>query len=203
MRDETSSNIGDLTKVFDDKRQMPTGETLDQIRQNYFIAAQMNGSDDKSVGGLNINTSGRRDNITLEREKKKLGDQILMAMASDSLARLEESLIAKYGEDFAENWAAELLDKDVYGRLMQIKDQDERRSEIARAIQNGVKDGTISTGDLDKTPDIQDWVNARIHQDVLSVNPDKQTFDTEHKLSQGAEELAFDEIFKDTGGPTR
>lgn len=79
----------------------------------------MQGSDDPSIGGLRVNVSGRKNEFAAGSGKAKrstLADDLLF------LDMLEQ----KYGEYFAENWAAELLDEETYSELMKIEDQAER-----------------------------------------------------------------------------
>ena len=59
MNDFNPHHKGALQGLFDTARREVTGETLEQIRDNYYIAAKMRGCDDSSVGGLNINSSAR------------------------------------------------------------------------------------------------------------------------------------------------
>ena len=198
-----------LSETFDAVRRTVTGESLEDLRHNYFVAAKMRGDDDLSIGGLNINQSGRKDDATLAKEKTKRAtdDFLLMALIDESLAALEADLVSRYGEDFAENWAAELLDKDLYAELMQIEDQAERRRAIAIAIQQGLDNGSITRADLNRIPDIQDWLSAHDHEEKLRLSaesPDAGSGDNNHKLTPATnEETAFDTIFSNNSPVTR
>lgn len=167
MDNPNTLKAGDLTRVFDIERQEVTGETLEQIRDNYYIAAKMNGSDDSSVGGLNINASGRQDSATLAKKKEKqaTSDMIMMALLDSQLAEIESAMIDKYGEDFAEQLAADLLDEDTYSKLMEIEDPEERRRAIAKAINDGIENGTIDPDKIYDNPDVKDWLDAHAERE--------------------------------------
>ncbi|MEM7220016.1 MAG: hypothetical protein AAF515_16740 [Pseudomonadota bacterium] len=143
----------------------------------------MNGSDDASIGGIQVNTAGR-DNTHGSQEKKRkraLVDQTTLDMLQDRLRRLEDNLERKYGENFAEIWAAELLDEETYRRAIAIKDQDKRREYIADEIVDGVASGEISADDVKSNPDRQEWLqqrdsirNALAEHSPSSILPDEK-----------------------------
>ena len=93
--------MSELKTTFDESRKLPSGETLEQLRQNYYIQAQMRGSDEQSIGGLNVNTSGRQ-NSAFSKEKKrneKANDAMFYALLNDMrerLADLEASMAQRY-----------------------------------------------------------------------------------------------------------
>lgn len=132
----------------------------DTLRHHYYVAAQMHGSDEKSIGGLNVNTSGRHDTAAAVEEKRKQStdDAMFLAMLEQSLAQIETAMIEKYGEDFAEQLAAGYLDKETYQALMKIEDAEERRRAIALAINEGIENGTIDLNDIYKNPDVRQWL---------------------------------------------
>ena len=109
MGDPTLPKAGELSALFDDKRREVTGEALEWIRYNYYIAASMSGDDSTSIGGLQINPSGRSDTSTSSKKKKKAtAEMLLMAALERQLQQIEYAMIQKYGEDFAEQFAAVL-----------------------------------------------------------------------------------------------
>ena len=57
-------------------------------------------------------------------------------------------MIQKYGEDFAEQFAAELLDKETFEKLMLIQDPEERRKAIALSVWDGIQDGSKLLGKI-------------------------------------------------------
>ena len=92
-----------------------------------------------------------------ERERKEQVDRQIL------LANLEDRLEAQYGEHFAENLFADLLEEglieqDEYAQIMAIADEDERRIAIAAAIQRGIDEGRIDPDDLDGHPWAQEWL---------------------------------------------
>lgn len=155
---------GDLRTLFDISRQVPTGETLEQIRQNYYIAAKMHGDDSSSIGGLNINMSGRTDMAFLDsnnKKKREHEDLVLTLMIHNmTIQQIEERMATQYGENFAEDLAAEYLDEETYIRLMEIEDQTERRRQIAIELNKGIQDGTIDADKIHGNSDFEDWLGA-------------------------------------------
>ncbi len=173
----------DLTNCFDNCRKEVTGETLNQVRANYFIGALMSESDDTAIGGLNINGSGRINNINAEKKnsKRSIEDMILMNMITEmSLPDFENMMVGKYGEDFAENMAAEYLDPDVYNEIMKIQDPEERRKAIADAINEGIANGTIDPADIYANPDFKEWLDKR-RADSQAQNVDELAQNNENR----------------------
>ncbi len=151
---------GELTEMFDASRH-GNGLSLEEIRHNYSVSAKMSDSDDTSIGGININPSGRTGELLgIDKDKKAAREFLLMTMLND-LGAMEVNLVDKYGEDFAENLAAEHLDEDTYMRLMAIEDQDERRRRIALELKQGIENGTVDADVLFENGDIKEWVEAR------------------------------------------
>ncbi|VXC98235.1 conserved hypothetical protein [Oceanicaulis sp. 350] len=92
-----------------------------------------------------------------EKERKERLDRQIL------LSNMEDRLEAQYGEHFAENLFADLLEEqlieqDEYARIMAIEDQDERRRAIAAAIQRGIDEGRISPDDLGGHEWAQEWL---------------------------------------------
>jgi len=103
---------------------------------------------------------------TEEKRKERRAHDHHMLMVTlerlrEDLRALEAELVEKYGEDFAENLAAELLDEKTYGQLMLISDQDERRRQIAIEINRGLSDGSIDPSALDQYQDFSRWLESR------------------------------------------
>ena len=192
MIDIPPSAPDDLSGLFDDKRQKPSSETLEKVRHNYFIAAKISGSDDESIGGLNIPMTGRHDDAGNPSSKKnRLSDDLLFI----------DMLEIRYGTDFAENWAAQLLDEEIYKALMLIEDQDERREAIAEAILEGIKNGTIDRDKLDNNPDLQEWLHRYASRSHRTVANTAVATATDHALTESnSEEAALDDIFSSTPG---
>jgi hypothetical protein len=198
----------DLTKTFDVSRQTPSGQSLEQLRQNYFIEASMSGSDAASIGGLQINTNGRKDSATLAEKKAQqaTNDFLLLVELQRQLSAIEDNMIAKYGEDFAEQFAAEYLDEDIFNTIMQIDDPEKRRQAFAQTINDGIKGGTIDADDVYANPDFMQWLDKHdeIEQAKNAMKVDAtQSFDSDDLASahdqDSNNELAsgFDSLFSD------
>lgn len=182
--------MDDMRDHFDRARERPSDQDLEELRQNYFIQARMQGSDDSSIGGLRVNQSGRKGEYAAAGGKAKRS-----SIADDLL--FFDMLEQKYGVDFAENWAAELLDEETYAELMKIEDQDERRAAIAEAIIEGVRDGTIDPETIDN-PDLLEWLNR--HSAKYEARAEAAAGNTQagvdHELTvEGNEEAALDAAF--------
>lgn len=151
----------DLTKRFGVSTQTPSGVSLDELRQSYYIEANMRGNDAASIGGLQVNTSGRKDAAMLAQRKAQqaTNDFILLADLQRQLATIENAMVDKYGEDFAEQFAAEYLEEDVFNEIMQIEDPEKRRQAFAQAINDGIRNGTIDADDVNANPDFAGWLD--------------------------------------------
>lgn len=171
MTKSSGFSVTGLQAHFDAARAEITGDSLDEIRQNYFIAASMSECDDASVGGLNINKSGRKNSAAMEKNKSRraIDDVIMMTMMNEALADIEAGMVSKYGEDFAENLAVVVLDIEIYERLMKIEDQEERRRQIAIEINQGIANGTIDPAIMAQYPDHSDWLDARQNVEQQSI----------------------------------
>lgn len=124
MANAISFTAGDLSALFHRKSLGPVGETLEQIRHNYFTTLKMNDSDDASMGGLNINRSGRRDGAiqSKDKEDRDIYNMILMSTLDkirSELAELEaqmkqrfEALRGTYGDDVIGGMTATFLSEE-------------------------------------------------------------------------------------------
>jgi hypothetical protein len=196
----------DLTKTFDVSRQTPSGQSLETLRQNYFIEASMSGSDAASIGGLQVNTNGRKGSATLAEKKAQqaTNDFLLLVELQRQLSAIEDNMVAKYGEDFAEQFAAEYLDEDTFNNIMQIDAPEKRRQAFAQAINDGIKNGTIDADDVYGNPDFAQWLDKHdeIDQTKNAMKVDAtQSFDIDDLASahdqDSNKELAggFDNLF--------
>lgn len=196
-----------LAPDFDNASKITVGESLDQIRHNFYVSASMSESDENSIGGININQSGRINSsaASKSKEKRATDSAMLAAILNSTLADLEASMVNKYGEDFAENLAAELLDEETYKRVMSIVDQDERRRQIAIEINQGLSDGSIDASRFNQNQDFVQWLDARDENEALmrdmpmqeqgtDLRSTKHDAENTHELSQGDDEAT---IFSD------
>lgn len=95
----------------------------------------------------------------------------LLAMLDNQLADLEGRIAGQYGENFAEDLFSDLheqglVDQEEYDRIMAIGDQDERRRAIARIIQEGLENGTITDADLEGHPWAQEWLAQHAERQI-------------------------------------
>jgi len=185
MSNSIQFKVGTLTSAFDECRKQPNGETIDQLRANYFIDAAMNERGVSSAGGLAINPSGLVNNTKIAKEKEKHAKDMIFALKlmNDRIARIEANLIDKYGEDFAENLAAGYLDDETYKQLMSIEDKDERRRQIAQVINEGIESGTIDPDAINENPDFAEWLDVR---NETELNITSQEVENSQSMSEDA-----------------
>ncbi|WP_133471321.1 hypothetical protein [Paraglaciecola marina] len=162
----------DLTKQFDVSRQTPSGQSIEELRQNYFIEASMKGDDSASIGGLQVNTNGRKDAaaLALRRQQQATNDILLLSELSRQLDAISDSMRQKYGQHFADDFAAQFLDEETCKKLAQIKDPKEREKATAKAINDGIKDGSIDPADVYANPDFKQWLDK--HEEVAATQRD-------------------------------
>ena len=171
----------DLTKTFDVSRQTPFGISIETLRQNYFIEASMNGNDAASIGGLQINTGGRKDAAALVRKKEQqaTNDMLLLNELSRQLEAISANMATKYGENFSDDFAAQFLSKEKCEELMKIKNPKEREKATARAINEGIKNGTIDPNDVYANPDFKAWLDK--HDEVAAAQRENDVKLANHK----------------------
>ncbi|ODS22819.1 hypothetical protein AB835_12145 [Candidatus Endobugula sertula] len=116
------------------------------------------------MGGIRVNQSGRIEISPRGNKEKELSRDMQLLLLLNHIQQMELQLEKKYGENFAETLAAEYLDEETYQRLMEIQDQDERRTKIALALKEGIENGTIDLNKLDD-PKIREWIDARSEQE--------------------------------------
>jgi hypothetical protein len=218
-------NAGNLTTHFDASRRIPPAELIEEIRHNYYTAAQMQNNGDPTIGGLTVNTSGRTDMDYpgSDNQKKRERDERMLALMihNMTLQQIEDQLAARYGENFAENLAAEYLSEESYKRLMSIEDQTERRRQIAVELNKGIEDGSIDKGRIFENADMENWLKVHEAEEQQRVLKRAHSFHAEidhpsdkaddklsnvenaHNLENGNEEAFFDTIFTSKGPTVR
>lgn len=169
--------MSDLSNTFDTSRKLPIGETLEQLRQNYFIEAQMRGSDDQSIGGLNINTSGRKNSPHVEEKKRneKAGDAAFLALLDDMRERLADlkasmaarlkTLQGKYGDNVIGGMVDTFLsDEEKAG----LKTDEEKMKALAKKFLN--EDGTIKDKykNTEEAKYVRDWQEAQKLKPIIA-----------------------------------
>ena len=122
---------------------------------------------------------------------------LLLALLESQIQFLESSLADRYGEDFAENLAAEYLDEETYKELMAIEDQDERRAATAAAINEGIANGKIDPAEIYNDPALRDWLEKhselRAYRQEQSLSSEAPEQNIEHSASL---EDGIAEVFK-------
>ena len=208
MQNESALTDENLAKCFS-KACDAVGQSLETLRHDYYVMAQMLEDGRNTIGGLTINQSGRLDYIEQKRIKEKefSRDRMYLLLLND-IKKLESVLEQKYGEDFAENLAAQYLDEETYTNIMAIEDQDERRRQIALALQQGIEDGTIDPSAFEDDPLLIQWIEARAaaEQNIVAKAgakaqepeqpSDKENETKAYELGSGSNEAStFDNIF--------
>ena len=131
-----------------------------------------------------------KDATSETAQKKKKADEhfwlmMMLDQLNDQLEAIESALVGKYGKQFAENLAAELLDEEQFKVIMQIEDQAERREAIAKAINDGIRSGEIDVQKAFENPDFRDWLNKHNEITEMELNlgatkaPKNQPIDNE------------------------
>ena len=225
MADFDPRNAGNLTAHFDASRRIPPAELIEETRHNYYTAAQMQKNGDPTIGGLSINTSGRTDMDYpgSDNQKKRERDERMLALMihNMTLQQIEDQLAARYGENFAENLAAEYLSEESYKRLMSIEDKTERRRQIAVELNKGIEGGSIDKGRIFENADMENWLKVheaeeqrrvlkRAHSSDAEIDHPSDKADDKlsnvedaHNLENGNEEAFFDTIFTSKGPTVR
>ena len=113
----------------------------------------------------------------------------------NDISLMEANLADKYGEDFAENLAAEHLDKETYMKIMAIEDQEERRDAIAEALLDGIENGTIDPDTLNG--DIRSWLDAKeqAHQTQELESARSNSVLNNDLVASNTEESTLDNLF--------
>ena len=135
----------------------------DQVR-----GLQMGTLDVKDVSNANaLGAAGQhillKEKLKADRERAT-SDALFYALL-DQLRDMEEAIISKYGENFAEDMLSDLqergfIDKERYQEIMKIEDPHERRDMIAHFIQEKIDSGEMSLDDLKEYEWAQDWLDA-------------------------------------------
>lgn len=151
------------------------GESLEQTRHNYTMQAHMDESDDRSVAGLIVNTSGHRKSGGASSKKKAESVSDFLLLHELSLAEFENHMEGKYGEDFDLLFAADFLDAETHEALARIQDKEQRREAVSVALQEGINNGKISREDIDAAnPGFGRWIDSRTEarlDRVRAANP--------------------------------
>lgn len=167
----------------------------EKLRQREFDTRQdemkiSNGTITEEQVSRPINSGRISKNATSEtaRKKKKVDDHfwflMMLDQLNDQLEAIESALVGKYGEQFAENLAAELLDEEQFKVIMQIEDEAERRRAIADAINNGIANGSIDPKDAYENPDFKEWLDKYSELESVSLKVEASTVNAEAEFSE-------------------
>ena len=201
--------MSSLTCKFTESCKQSDGEKLAKIRDHFLADAIMNEKDPSSSSSINIPQVGAIVAIKDRKKREEYAKYIATALKllNDRLDALEDKLIEKYGEYFAENLAAEHLDDETYKQLMLIDDQDERRKQIAKAINEGTENGTIDKSIINENPDFKEWLDVskeyelnELEETMISHEESKQQLKPEEFVSHNTDqkvnlESGFDALF--------
>ena len=185
--------MSSLTATFDECRKQPDGETLEQMRAHYFTDAIMNEKDCTSAGGLNIPQADAIEAITNRKKQKKYAKNITFALKllndrlaqiQAKLAQLEDELIRNHGEAFAAHLSIDHLDDETYNHIMVIQDTEERRHEFAKALNEGLENGTIDADAFDDKPEFKEWLDVRKEKEL---NITSQKVENSQSMSNDAD----------------
>ena len=105
-------------------------------------------------------------------------------------------MIQNSGEDFAEQFAAELLDKETFEKLMLIQDPEERRKAIALSVWDGIKDGSIDASKAHQNPDFKDWLDkhAEVRDYRQSLDHGEASLSDKHQAESSHDNAGRDDL---------
>lgn len=136
----------------------------------------MHGSDDRSVGGLNINQSGRKDDTALAEQKAKRAtdDFLFMALLDQIHDRIDdlqeqmqqryETLKEKYGENVIDAMVAAFLPDADAGAM---SEEDKLRALADKFLD---ENGNVKAqyAHLEEAQYVRDWNELQKHQAFLA-----------------------------------
>ncbi|CAA0114037.1 Uncharacterised protein [Halioglobus japonicus] len=177
MSDWSNPNAGDLSSAFDRSRSTASGETLEHIRHNFFMILSSSESDDSTMGGLVINTNGRKGGAlqSKEKERRAFYDMILISIldrAQEQLAALDaqlaqryELLSEKYGEDVIGGMAATYLNE---AQLAGLQTEEQQLAALAALFLD--ENGAINPqyDHLEEAKYVRDWQKAEELRPVVA-----------------------------------
>lgn len=164
----------DLKSQFENSARDATGADIEKLRADYYIQAVMSGSDESSIGGLQIKMAGREQSALAEKKKRdqNLYQMFVLEQLYHRLADLEGDLENRYGENFAEDMLAGLheqglMDQDAYQNIMAVSDDNARKQAIALYINEGLQDGRFTADQVHEDSRALEWVD--LHADIKNA----------------------------------
>lgn len=202
--------MSSLTCKFTESCKQPDGEALAKIRDHFLADIIMNEKYSSSSSSINI---PQVDAIVAFKDRKKLEEYAkyiatALKILNERLDALEDKLIDKYGEYFAATLAVDHLDDETYKHIMTIQNDEDRRQEFAKALNEGLENGTIEKDAFDDNPEFKEWLEVRkeeeLHLIIEKQNnlelansiSTEQKISNAHSISDGNEEDAFNSIFE-------
>lgn len=193
------SNVPPMNSEFEKARD----EKAYQKQQDELVVTKMyetqvaTGHIDEDQAPVQLNASrinGTESQHGKKSKEKQHTDMTMLLILLNQLERnleiLEANLAVKYGENFAEQLAADLLPLEKFEELIKIEDDEERRRAIAQAINDGIRNGTIDPNDPRINDDYREWLDK--HDEVsgavleASKNPATASLDERSEVSYAA-----------------
>ncbi|ODS23241.1 hypothetical protein AB835_09800 [Candidatus Endobugula sertula] len=176
-------------------------DEIAKLDQYYELEALTANNDENIGGGRMVKTSAHSKTNQHEQDKKHRNLLRAITEQQQILDQIDAAMVAKYGEDFAEQFAADLLDEQPYKKVMSIQDQKERREAIAEAINDGIATGTIDQQKAYENPDFGNWLDKsselsdmRQRHETALVMADNEANEIMLAKDQ-SQETAFDNLF--------
>lgn len=183
------------------------------LRHN-FAAAVQDGTLGTNQVSVQLGSVADTVRATAEKEKeeRRKQDENLRFIRTlqdiqDRLRGIEDGLAAKYGKNFAEELAKRYLEKEEAERLLAIEDEEERKHQIALAIERRIEKGEIYAPELN-TPEYKEWrdthkekakvLESQAEQAIADVKAGKEfngDFNTARKANDKAEEDSLAKTF--------
>lgn len=184
VEEETALEKGQLRRLFE--RATPPTDSEIASAQSTLNSARATAKATKLQRAERELDQTNSDKKRKDASSEKKDSLTLLALLDSQIQILEISLADRYGEDFAENLAAEYLDEQTYKELMAIEDQEERRSAIAAAINEGITNGTIDPSEIYADAELKEW---------LEKHATRSDLENQKTLETG---LAYDSVDHDS-----
>lgn len=106
------------------------------------------------------------------KRKQASADYLMLEELNRSIGVIEGELEGMYGENFALNVLAELVEdgkisQEDYDRFAAITDPEERRAAIAAWLNEQIENGTLTRDDLKKHPKFIEWLGLREEAEAI------------------------------------
>ena len=195
VEQETALEKGQLRQLFE--RVTPPTDSQIAAAKNTLNSARAEAKSAKHVKDQQTLEQTNPERKQKERSDQKRDQLTLLVLLDDQIRALEFTLTDRYGEDFAENLAAEYLDEETFKALMAIEDQSERRHAIALALSEGIANGSIDPEEISRDPELLEWIEKHLAKRSLDqeFSRDLQLVKHENKVENSLESN-LDAVFK-------